>query len=91
MKNPESIRALFAFPGFTAASNMVGKFGDRYARVIQLKRRKKRASVVTAVIAAADDTTRSCCGYATSRWLDGGSTWSSNAGVSVVRGAVACM
>ena len=40
MKNPKSIRALFAFPGFNASSKLVGKFGDRYARVIQLKRRK---------------------------------------------------
>ena len=38
MKNPKSIRALFAFPGFNASSKLVGKFGDRYARVIQLKR-----------------------------------------------------
>ena len=34
MKNPKSIRALFAFPGFNASSKLVGKFGDRYARVI---------------------------------------------------------
>ena len=40
MKNPKSIRALFAFPGSTAASKVLGLFGDRYARVIQLKRRK---------------------------------------------------
>ena len=40
MKNPRSIRALFALPGFTATSKLVGVFGDRYARVIQLKRRK---------------------------------------------------
>ena len=30
MKNPKSTRALFAFPGFTVASKLVGKFGDRY-------------------------------------------------------------
>ena len=52
MKNPKSIRALFAFPGFNASSKLVGKFGDRYARVIQLKRRKKQPSVVTVVSAA---------------------------------------
>ena len=43
MKNPRSIRALFALPGFTATSKLVGVFGDRYARVIQLKRRKNTA------------------------------------------------
>ncbi len=91
MKNPETIRALFALPGFTAASKLVGKFGDRYARVIKLKRRKKQPSVVTVVSAAEGVTTRRCCGYETSRWPGGESTWSSNAGVSDVRGAVACM
>lgn len=40
MENPKSIRALFALPGFTASSKLVGVFGDRYARVIHLKRRK---------------------------------------------------
>ena len=67
MKNPKSIRALFAFPGFNASSKLVGKFGDRYARVIQLKRRKKQPSVVTVVSAAAGVTTRRCCGYETCR------------------------
>ena len=73
MKNPKSIRALFAFPGFNASSKLVGKFGDRYARVIQLKRRKKQPSVVTVV-----STTRIRCGYETCRLPDGESTWSSN-------------
>ena len=91
MKNPKSIRALFAFPGFTAASKLVGVFGDRYARVIQLKRRKKRPSVRTVDTAAGDVTTNGLCVYAISRLPAGGSTWSSNAGVSVARGAVACM
>ena len=91
MKNPKSIRALFAFPGFNASSKLVGKFGDRHARVIQLKRRKKQPSVVTVVSAAAGVTTRRCCGYETCRLPDGESTWSSNAGVSDVRGAAACM
>ena len=72
-------------------SKLVGKFGDRYARVIQLKRRKKQPSVVTVVSAAAGVTTRRCCGYETCRLPDGESTWSSNAGVSDVRGAAACM
>ena len=71
MKNPKSIRALFAFPGFNASSKLVGKFGDRYARVIQLKRRKKQPSVVTVVSAAAGVTTRRCCGYETCRLPDG--------------------
>ena len=91
MKHPKSIRALFAFPGFTASSRLVGKFGDRYARLIQLERRKKQPSVLTVVSGAGGVTTRRCCGYEISRLPDGESTWSSNAGASVVRGAAACM
>ncbi len=90
MKNPKSIRALFEFPGFTVASKLMGRFGDRYARVIQLKRRKKQPSVLTVLIGVEGDTTRRCCGYETCRLPDGESTWNSSAGVSVVRGAVAC-
>ncbi len=91
MNNPKSIRALFAFPGFTAASKLVGMFGDRYARVIQLKRRKKQPAVRTVDTGAGGVTTKGFCGYETSRLPDGESTWSSNAGVSVARGAAACM
>ncbi len=90
MKNPKTIRSLFAIPGFMANARLVGVFGDRYARVIQLKRRKKQPSVVAAVGGAEGVTTRRCCGYEISRLPDGGSTWSSNAGVSVVRGAAGC-
>jgi hypothetical protein len=90
MKNPKSIRALFAFPGFTAASKLAGVFGDRYARVIQLKRRKKQLSVRTVVTAAEGVTTRRFCEYETSRLPDGEFTWSLSAGVFVVRGAMAC-
>ena len=41
MKNPKTIRSLFALPGFTASSRLLGVFGDRCARVVQLARRKK--------------------------------------------------
>ena len=84
MKNPKSTRALFAFPGFTVASKLVGKFGDRYARVIQLKRRKKRPSVLTVVSGVEGVTTRRCCEYETSPLPGGESTCCLNAGVSVV-------
>jgi len=90
MKNPKSIRALFVFPGFTTASKLLDVFGDRYARVIQLKRRKKQPSVLAVVTAAEVVTTKRSCGYAISRWPVGESTWSSNAGGLVVRGAMAC-
>ncbi len=59
MKNPKTIRSLFALPGFTASSRILGVFGDRDARVIRLTRRKKPRFVRTAVTAAGDVTARS--------------------------------
>ena len=44
MKNPKvDPGAVLRSLVFNASSKLVGKFGDRYARVIQLKRRKKTA------------------------------------------------
>ena len=91
MKNPKSIRSLFTLPGFVAASQVKGVFGDRYARILKLRRRKKQPSVRTVDIVAGDVMTNGSCGSGISRLPDGGSTWSSNAGVSTARGAAACM
>jgi len=91
MKNPKSIGSLFALPGFVAAAKLHGVYGDRYARVITLRRRKKQPSVQTVVIAAGDVTTKKSCGHEISRLLDGGSTWSSNVGESIAGSVVACM
>ncbi|MEK7351959.1 MAG: ISL3 family transposase, partial [Nitrospirota bacterium] len=43
MHNPTSLRALFSLPGFVVASRLLGVCGDRYARVLVLRRRKKTA------------------------------------------------
>ena len=91
MKNRRSIRSLFTVPGFVAASRLQGVFGDRYARVIRLTRRKKPLSARIVDIAAGDATTGRWCGFAISRWPGGGSTSSSSAGASTVRGVAACM
>jgi hypothetical protein len=91
MESPQSIRALFSFPGFTASSKLVGVFGDRYARVIQLKRRKKQPFVCTVDIAAGVVMTKRLFAYAISRLPDGESTWRSNAGGVVVQGVTVCM
>ncbi len=80
MKNPKSIRSLFALPGFTASSKLVGIFGDRYARVIHLNRRKKQLTVHTVVTDAADVLTRRTCECVISRLPAGGFICSSNAG-----------
>ena len=91
MKNPKSIQSLFAFPGFTASSKLAGVFGDRYARVIRLKRRKKQPSVRTVGTDAEGVTTRKSCGSVISRLPDGGFTWSLTAGVLTARGVTVCM
>ena len=91
MKSPRTVRELFSMPGFVAEATLQGVFGDRYARVVTLKRRKKPPCVPTAAITAAAAMTSAVSGYAISRWPTGGFTWRSSAGASTARGAVACM
>lgn len=90
MKAPKSLRALFSLPGFIAASQLVGVFGDRYARVIVLKRQKKRRLVRDAGVVAGDATTSAPAVRATCQLAAFASTLSSNAGGSTARGAAAC-
>ena len=89
MKSGRSLRELFSFPGFVAAATLKGVFGDPKARIVPLRRRKKRPCAPTAGTAAAADTTSACtvpaiCGPT------GSCTWSSSAGGSGARDAVAC-
>ena len=91
MESPQSIRAPFAFPGFTALSKLVGVFGARYALVIQFPRRKKQPIECIVDIAAGVVTTQRLFACAISRLPDGASIWSSNAGGFVVQGLTACM
>ncbi len=90
MKNPKSVRSLLAFQGFTAASKLLGVFGDRYARVIQLKRRKKRPSVGVVVSDAGAATTVRQCVSGICQWRAGEAILSLNAGVFAVPGVMAC-
>ena len=90
MKNPTSVRALFSFPGFVANARLAGVFGDRYARVIRLRRRKKQPFVRTVDSVAAGITTSGCTGSGIWRWQVFGSTWNLNAGGSTARGVVGC-
>ena len=91
MKNPQSIRSLFALAGFVAGARLNGVFGDRYARVIQLKRRKKQPCARTVGTGAGGAMTSKCAGSATCRWPAGGSIWNTSVGVSTVLGAAVCM
>ena len=90
MKNPTSIRALFSLPSFVAASRLVGFFGDRYARVLVLRRRKKLYAARSVDTVAAVATTHAPAVPATSRLAGFVSTSSSSAGGSTARGAAAC-
>ena len=73
MKNSQSIRSLFALPGFVVGAGLKGLFGDRYARVIQLKRRKKQLCALTVGNGAGGAMTSKCAGSATCRWQARGS------------------
>ena len=87
MKNSQSIRSLFALPGFLAGAGLKGVFDDRYARVIQLKRRKKQLCALTVGNGAGGAMTSKCAGSATCRWQAGGSIWNTSVGASTVLGA----
>ena len=91
MKNSQSIRSLFALPGFLAGAGLKGVFDDRYARVIQLKRRKKQLCALTVGNGAGGAMTSKCAGSATCRWQAGGSIWNTSVGASTVLGAAVCM
>jgi hypothetical protein len=90
MHNPTSIRALFSLPGFVAASRFVGVFGDRYARVLVLRRRKKLHAARRVGTGAAVAMTDAPAVLATSRLAGSGSISSSSAGASTALGAAAC-
>lgn len=89
MKNPKSIRSLFSLPGFVAASQLVGFFGDRYARGIVLRRRKKLRSARSVVTVAMAVTTSAPAAPATYLPAGFASTSSSSAGGSAARGVAA--
>ena len=91
LRIPQSIRSLFALPGFVVGAGLKGLFGDRYARVIQLKRRKKQLCALTVGNGAGGAMTSKCAGSATCRWQAGGSIWNTSVGASTVLGAAVCM
>jgi hypothetical protein len=90
MHNPTSLRALFSLPGFVAPSRLLGVFGDRYGRVLVLRRRKKRRSARSVDTGAAVAMINAPAVLATSRLAGSASTSSSSGFGSTARGAVAC-
>jgi hypothetical protein len=91
MKSPKTIKDLFSFPGFVANARLTGLFGDRYARVVTLRRRKKQPFVPAVAIDVPPAMIKPSNVYATCRSQVTGSTWSLNAGVSTAQGVAACM
>ena len=84
MKNPTSIRALFSLPSFVAASRLVDFFGDRYARVLVLRRRNKLRAARSVGTVAAPGISRPAGFVSTSSSSAGGST----AGASINADAI---
>jgi len=91
MESPKTIKDLFSFPGFVANAKLTGIFGDRYARLVTLRRRKKRQYAPVVVTDAEVGMTRPSSVFETCLSQDTESTLPLNAGASTAQGAVACM
>ena len=90
MPAPRTLRALFSLPGFIASARLKGVFGDRFARIVVLRRRKKRRGARVATIGVEAATISGPSASATSGLPTGGSTLSSSAGACGARGAATC-
>ncbi len=91
MKSCKTIKDLFSFPGFLANAKLTGVFGDRYARVVTLRRRKKQPSVPSVATSAGTGTTNRSNAFVIFRWQVYECIWMLNAGESNARGVMACM
>jgi len=91
MKTPKSIRELFSLPGFVAGMRLRGYFGDRFARVVVLRRRKKQRSAPAVVAGAEAAMTSARVWRGIFPWPAGASTLSSSAGGSIARGVAPCL
>ena len=91
MKEAKTIRSLFSKAGFVAEAKLGGVAGDRYARVIRLKRQKKPANVLNADIVVPVGMTSTCIGREIFRLENGGYISNLRDGGFIVRGAAPCM
>jgi len=91
MKEPRTIRSLFSQAGFVAEAKLHGVVGDRYARVIRLRRRKKQAYALSAGIVAEVGTTNTYIVPGIFPLEVGGYISSLSDGESTVPGAAPCM
>lgn len=65
MKRARTLCELYSFPGFRAAAQLKGVFGDPDMRVVRLRRKKRPASV----LAVAGDAARSMIGACRERGI----------------------
>lgn len=91
MKEPKTIRGLFSQTGFVAESKLHGVFGDKYARVIRLKRLKKQefapgAGGANVVVTTNTRTAPAICQYPTGGYISNLSD-----GEFIVRGVTLCL
>lgn len=91
MKEPKTIRALFSQAGFVAESKLGGVAGDRYARVIKLKRRKKQEFALSAGVVVVAVTTSICIALAIFQYRIGGFIMNLSDGEFFVLGAAPCL
>jgi hypothetical protein len=91
MEKPRTIRDLFLLPGFVPVSSLNGVFGDRYARIVRLKRQKKAESVRCVLVGARGGTTGEPAVREIFLSLAGGCTSSLSVGECPARGAALCL
>ena len=78
MRRIKSLYDAYAFPGFRPLRTLKGLFGDRYARVVVLKRRGKKPSVGTAARSIGPTTTAIYGEFVTCPVVPTASTWNWN-------------
>ena len=77
----------YCFPGFTPVRELIGRFGDRWARVIRLKRRSKKRFVEPAALLTGAGMTSGPARSATSPVATIASTWNWTSAASIAGSA----
>jgi hypothetical protein len=82
MRRIKSLYDAYAFPGFRTLRRLKGLFGDRFARIVVLKRRGKKPAAGPAALSVGPTTTAGGEESATCPVASPASTWSWNCVVS---------
>jgi len=76
MRRIKSLYDAYAFPGFRTLRRLKGLFGDRFARIVVLKRRGKKPAAEPAALSVGPTTTAGGEESATCPVVPTASTWS---------------